>query len=179
MAEPDIIMDVIEVQSILPHRYPFLLVDRVVEFEQGRRAVGLKNVTINDPYFQGHFPGRPIFPGVLIVEALAQLGGVLAIRSSSVEGSPIVYLTGIDKAKFRKPVIPGDQLRLEMEVINDAATVLEDTREGFVGSDLVCEAELKAMMQVGTDADSTNAEYGAVKPFRRMMSNMSIHPRRS
>jgi 3-hydroxyacyl-[acyl-carrier-protein] dehydratase len=159
MAEPDIIMDAIEVQSILPHRYPFLLVDRVVEFEHGRTAVGLKNVTINDPYFQGHFPGRPIFPGVLIVEALAQLGGVLAIRSLSVEGSPIVYLTGIDKAKFRKPVIPGDQLRLEVEVLKRRPPFWKMQGKAFVGSDLVCEAELTAMMQ-SEDADSTNAETG-------------------
>lgn len=159
MAEPDSIMDAVDVQSILPHRYPFLLVDRVVEFEPGQRAVGLKNVTINDPYFQGHFPGRPIFPGVLIVEALAQLGGVLAIRSSSVEGSPIVYLTGIDKAKFRKPVIPGDQIRLEVEVIKRRPPFWKMQGKAFVGSDLVCEAESTAMMQAG-DADSSNAETG-------------------
>ena len=159
MAEPDIVMDAIEVQSILPHRYPFLLVDRVVEFAPGRRAVGLKNVTVNDPYFQGHFPGRPVFPGVLIVEALAQLGGVLAIRSSSVEGSPIVYLTGIDKAKFRKPVIPGDQIRLEVEVIKHRPPFWKMQGKAFVGSDLVCEAESTAMLQ-SEQANSMNADTG-------------------
>ena len=157
MAESNTVMDAIEVQSILPHRYPFLLVDRVVEFERGQRAVGLKNVTVNDPYFQGHFPGRPVFPGVLILEALAQLGGVLAIRSSSVEGSPIVYLTGIDKAKFRKPVIPGDQIRLEVEVIKRRPPFWKIQGKAFVGSDLVCEAESTAMMQA-EDADPTNTE---------------------
>ena len=159
MAEPDTIMDAVEIQSILPHRYPFLLVDRVVEFDPGRRAVGLKNVTVNDPYFQGHFPGRPVFPGVLIVEALAQLGGVLAIRSSSVEGSPIVYLTGIDKAKFRKPVIPGDQIRLEVEVIKRRPPFWKMQGKAFVGSDLVCEAESTAMLQ-SEQANSTNADMG-------------------
>lgn len=160
IAEPDIVMDAIEVQAILPHRYPFLLVDRVVEFDSGRRAVGLKNVTVNDPYFQGHFPGRPVFPGVLIVEALAQLGGVLAIRSSSVEGSPIVYLTGIDKAKFRKPVIPGDQIRLEVEVIKRRPPFWKMQGKAFVGNDLVCEAESTAMLQ-SEQANSTGAETGS------------------
>lgn len=157
MVEPNTVMDAIEVQSILPHRYPFLLVDRVVEFERGQRAVGLKNVTVNDPYFQGHFPGRPVFPGVLIVEALAQLGGVLAIRSSSVEGAPIVYLTGIDRAKFRKPVVPGDQIRLEVEVIKCRPPFWKMQGRAFVGSDLVCEAESTAMMQAD-NADTSNAE---------------------
>ncbi len=159
IAEPDIVMDAIEVQAILPHRYPFLLVDRVVAFDSGRRAVGLKNVTVNDPYFQGHFPGRPVFPGVLIVEALAQLGGVLAIRSSSVEGSPIVYLTGIDKAKFRKPVIPGDQIRLEVEVIKRRPPFWKMQGKAFVGNDLVCEAESTAMLQ-SEPVESTEAETG-------------------
>ena len=159
MVESNTVMDAIEVQSILPHRYPFLLVDRVVEFERGQRAVGLKNVTVNDPYFQGHFPGRPVFPGVLIVEALAQLGGVLAIRSSSVEGAPIVYLTGIDRAKFRKPVVPGDQIRLEVEVIKCRPPFWKMQGKAFVGSDLVCEAESTAMMQAD-HAGPSNAETG-------------------
>lgn len=164
IAEPDIVMDAIEVQAILPHRYPFLLVDRVVAFDPGRRAVGLKNVTVNDPYFQGHFPGRPVFPGVLIVEALAQLGGVLAIRSSSVEGSPIVYLTGIDKARFRKPVIPGDQIRLEVEVIKRRPPFWKMQGRAFVGNDLVCEAESTAMLQ-SEQAGSTGAETGPPQPW--------------
>ncbi len=158
-AQPDMAMDAIEVQAVLPHRYPFLLVDRVVKIDSGRRAVGLKNVTVNDPYFQGHFPGRPVFPGVLIVEALAQLGGVLAIRSSSVEGSPIVYLTGIDKAKFRKPVIPGDQIRLEVEVIKRRPPFWKMQGKAFVGSDLVCEAESTAMLQ-SERVNSPHAETG-------------------
>ncbi len=159
MAGRETVIDTIEVQSILPHRYPFLLVDRVVEFECNRRAVGLKNVTINEPYFQGHFPGRPIFPGVLILEALAQLGGVLAIRSSSVDGAPIVYLTGIDKAKFRKPVIPGDQIRLEVEVMKRRPPFWKIRGKAFVGSDLVCEAESTAMLTPEAAA-SPNSEMG-------------------
>ena len=159
MAKSETVMDAIEVQAILPHRYPFLLVDRVVEFENGQRAVGLKNVTISDPSFQGHFPGRPVFPGVLIIEALAQLGGVLAIRSSSFKGSPIVYLTGIDKAKFRKPVIPGDQIRLQVEVIKRRPPFWKMQGKAFVGSDLVCEAESTAIIQ-SEDTDSTNTETG-------------------
>lgn len=159
MVESNTVMGAIEIQSILPHRYPFLLVDRVVEFERGQRVVGLKNVTVNDPYFQGHFPGRPVFPGVLIVEALAQLGGVLAIRSSPVEGAPIVYLTGIDRAKFRKPVIPGDQIRLEVEVIKCRPPFWKMQGKAFVGSDLVCEAVSTAMMQAD-NADISNAETG-------------------
>ena len=107
----------IDIQAILPHRYPFLLVDRVTELEPNQMAVGVKNVTINEPFFQGHFPGHPIFPGVLILEALAQLGGILAIRSTPGNAPPLVFLTGIDKAKFRKPVVPGDQLRLQVTVI--------------------------------------------------------------
>lgn len=156
------VIDTMELQSILPHRYPFLLVDRVVELERGRRAVGLKNVTVNEPCFQGHFPGRPIFPGVLLIEALAQLGGVLAIRSSSVEGTPIVYLTGIDKAKFRKPVIPGDQVRLEVEVIKRRPPFWRMQGKAFVGSDLVCEAESTAML-TPDDAASANFEMGSSK----------------
>lgn len=146
MAGSDTVLENVDVQSILPHRYPFLLVDRVVELVLDHRAIGLKNITTNEPCFQGHFPGRPIFPGVLILEALAQLGGILAIRSSLAETTPIVYLTGIDKAKFRKPVVPGDQIRLEVEVIKRRSPYWKMQGKAFVGSDLVCEAESTAMV---------------------------------
>ena len=96
-----------EIRATLPHRYPFLLVDRIHELEAGLRIVGIKNVTINEPFFQGHFPERPIMPGVLILEAMAQVGGVLAFKSVVMTGRPVVYLTGVDHAKFRKPVVPG------------------------------------------------------------------------
>ncbi len=145
MSGPDPMIDTVALQAILPHRYPFLLVDCVVEYAPEHRAVGLKNVTVNEPCFQGHFPGRPIFPGVLIVEALAQLGGVLAIRSLGLP-SPMVYLTGIEKAKFRKPVLPGDQLRLEVEVIKRRPPFWKMQGKAFVGGHLVCEAGSTAMV---------------------------------
>ncbi len=140
------VMDSIEIQSILPHRYPFLLVDRIRELDPDRRIVGIKNVTINEPFFQGHFPGRPVMPGVLILEALAQVGGVLAFKSLGSVGRPVVYLTGIDAAKFRKPVVPGDILRLEVDVLKKRAPFWKMQGKAFVDTELVCEAEVTAMV---------------------------------
>jgi beta-hydroxyacyl-[acyl carrier protein] dehydratase FabZ len=140
------VMDNVEIQSILPHRYPFLLVDRIRELDPDRRIVGIKNVTINEPFFQGHFPGRPVMPGVLILEALAQVGGVLAFKSLGSVGRPVVYLTGIDAAKFRKPVLPGDILRLEVDVIKKRPPFWKMQGRAFVESELVCEAEVTAMV---------------------------------
>ncbi|MBS0171396.1 MAG: 3-hydroxyacyl-ACP dehydratase FabZ [Nitrospira sp.] len=139
-------MDNVEIQSILPHRYPFLLVDRIRELDPDRRIVGIKNVTINEPFFQGHFPGRPVMPGVLILEALAQVGGVLAFKSLGSVGRPVVYLTGIDAAKFRKPVVPGDILRLEVDVLKKRAPFWKMQGKAFVDTELVCEAEVTAMV---------------------------------
>jgi beta-hydroxyacyl-ACP dehydratase FabZ len=139
-------MDSIEIQSILPHRYPFLLVDRIRELDPDRRIVGIKNVTINEPFFQGHFPGRPVMPGVLILEALAQVGGVLAFKSLGSVGRPVVYLTGIDAAKFRKPVVPGDILRLEVDVLKKRAPFWKMQGKAYVDTELVCEAEVTAMV---------------------------------
>ncbi len=143
------VMDNVEIQSILPHRYPFLLVDRIRELDPDRRIVGIKNVTINEPFFQGHFPGRPVMPGVLILEALAQVGGVLAFKSLGSVGRPVVYLTGIDGAKFRKPVVPGDILRLEVDVLKKRAPFWKMQGRAFVESELVCEAEVTAMVTDG------------------------------
>ncbi|HMZ55622.1 MAG TPA: 3-hydroxyacyl-ACP dehydratase FabZ [Nitrospira sp.] len=140
------VMDSIEIQSILPHRYPFLLVDRIRELDPDRRIVGIKNVTINEPFFQGHFPGRPVMPGVLILEALAQVGGVLAFKSLGSVGRPVVYLTGIDAAKFRKPVVPGDILRLEVDVLKKRAPFWKMQGKAYVDTELVCEAEVTAMV---------------------------------
>ena len=140
------VMDSIEIQSILPHRYPFLLVDRIRELDPDRRIVGIKNVTINEPFFQGHFPGRPGMPGVLILEALAQVGGVLAFKSLGSVGRPVVYLTGIDAAKFRKPVVPGDILRLEVDVLKKRAPFWKMQGKAYVDTELVCEAEVTAMV---------------------------------
>ena len=148
----EIVIENTEIQAILPHRYPFLLVDRVVELEINKKAVGVKNISINEPFFQGHFPGRPIFPGVLILEALAQLGGILAIRSVPENAPPVIYLTGIDKAKFRKPIIPGDQLRLQVTVVKRRPPFWKMAGKVFVGEDLVCEAESTAMVTIESGA---------------------------
>ena len=139
-------LDIGEIRAVLPHRYPFLLVDRIREIEADRRAVGIKNVTVNEPFFQGHFPGRPIMPGVLIIEAMAQVGGVLAFKSSPPNGHPVVYLTGVDNAKFRRPVVPGDQLRLEVEVVKRRPPFWKMQAKAYVESELVCESELTAML---------------------------------
>jgi 3-hydroxyacyl-[acyl-carrier-protein] dehydratase len=137
-------LNTLDIMKILPHRYPFLLVDRIVELEVGTRAVGIKNVTINEPFFQGHFPGLPIMPGVLIIEALAQVGGVTAALAENGVEDKVTYFVGIDKARFRKPVVPGDVLRLEMNIINCRRGIYCFDGKAYVGQKLVAEAELKA-----------------------------------
>ena len=138
----EVVIDAKEIEQLLPHRYPMLLVDRVIELEVGKRVVGIKNVTMNEHFFQGHFPGHPIMPGVLIVEAMAQCGGVLLMKSSPESQGKVVYFVAIDNVKFRKPVLPGDQLRLELEVGKIKSRIAKMVGKAFVGSDLVCEAEL-------------------------------------
>jgi len=137
-----------DIIKILPHRYPFLFVDRIVELEAGKRVVGIKNVTSNEPFFQGHFPGKPIMPGVLIVEAMAQTGGVLAGLSTSglteQAGQPLIYFMAIDKVKFRKPVVPGDQLVFEVVPLRAGSRVWKMAGKAFVNDALVAEAELVA-----------------------------------
>ncbi len=135
-----------EIQALLPHRYPFLLVDRIKELEPDRRIVGFKNVTINEPFFQGHFPGRPVMPGVLIIEAMAQAGGVLVFKSGGPTGKPIVYMAGIEEAKFRRPVVPGDQLRFEVDVLKKRPPFWKMQGKAFVENELVCEAVVTAMV---------------------------------
>jgi len=141
-------LDYEDIVKVLPHRYPFLLVDRIIELELGKRVRGIKNVTINEPFFQGHFPGNPIMPGVLIVEAMAQVGGVLARLSvpglMEKETSQTVLFMSIDKVKFRKPVLPGDQLILELEALRTGSRVWKMAGKAFVQKDLVAEAELVA-----------------------------------
>ncbi len=136
-------IDVQEIMNILPHRYPFLLIDRIVEFEPGRSAKGIKNVTINEPFFQGHFPGHPIMPGVLIIEAMAQVGGILAFKSANV-ANKLVYFMGIDKARFRRPVFPGDTIELLLNVLKCRGTIWVFEAKAHVDGNLVAEAELKA-----------------------------------
>ena len=138
-------LDINDIQKVLPHRYPFLLVDRIVELEVGKRAVGIKNVTANEEFFNGHFPGNPIMPGVLIVEALAQTAGILSIKTSGAENVAVFFLS-IDKAKFRKPVLPGDRLVLEVEIVRKRANVTRCACRALVEDKLVAEAELTAMM---------------------------------
>jgi 3-hydroxyacyl-[acyl-carrier-protein] dehydratase len=136
-----------EIMGLLPHGYPFLLVDRVVELEMGKRIVGIKNVTINEPFFQGHFPGQPIMPGVLIVEAMAQTAGVLFFKSMpEALRKKAVYFMAIDKVRFRKPVQPGDQIRMEMVVSRQRKTVWAFTGKAYVEDQLAAEAELMAMV---------------------------------
>jgi 3-hydroxyacyl-[acyl-carrier-protein] dehydratase len=137
-------LSIIEIMKYLPHRYPFLLVDRIVESEPGVRIVGLKNVSINEPFFQGHFPGQPIMPGVLIIEAMAQVAGVLAY-CSGVEGRS-VYFMSIDKAKFRRPVVPGDQVRMEVKLIHRRGNVWKFSGQAMVDGKVVSEAEFMAMV---------------------------------
>ncbi len=148
-------MDVVEIQTLLPHRYPFLFVDHILELEPDRRVVGIKNVTINEPFFQGHFPGRPVMPGVLILEAMAQVGGVLAFKSLGHVARPVVYLTGVDHAKFRKPVVPGDQIRFEIDVIKKRPPFWKMQAKALVAGDLVCEAEITAMVTEEKEGSAT------------------------
>ncbi len=145
MSLPPLPLKLEEIQRILPHRYPFLLVDRIIALEPGKRIVGLKNVSINEPFFQGHFPGRPIMPGVLIVESLAQVGGILALLATPENmGNPSVYLMGLDKVRFRQPVVPGDQLRLEVETLRSGKKFWKMHGKAFVDDTLVMEGEMMA-----------------------------------
>jgi 3-hydroxyacyl-[acyl-carrier-protein] dehydratase len=140
-------IEIEEIMNILPHAYPFLLVDRIVEMEPEKRIIGIKNVTYDEPFFQGHFPGRPIMPGVLIIEAMAQTAGVLAFKSMPDEYlKKPVYFLGMDNVRFRKPVIPGDQLRFELEVTKHRHSIWGFRGKAFVDGKLVAEADLLAML---------------------------------
>jgi 3-hydroxyacyl-[acyl-carrier-protein] dehydratase len=138
------VFDINQIQKLLPHRYPFLLIDRVVEFEKGKRIVGYKNVSFNEPYFTGHFPQKPIMPGVLILEALAQAAGILAF--GTVEQTPdensVYYLVGIDGARFKRPVEPGDKLMLEVELTRQMRNIYKFNAVARVDDEIVAQAEL-------------------------------------
>ena len=142
-------MEVTDIWNLLPHRYPFLLVDRVLEFEADKRIVAIKNVTINEPQFTGHFPNSPVFPGVMIVEALAQVSGILAFKSRNrtLDDGYIYYLAGTDKTKFKHSVVPGDQLRLEVEIVNLRNHWLKASGKAYVGDKLACSTLLTCAEQ--------------------------------
>ena len=134
-------MDILEIQKILPHRFPFLLVDRILELVPNKRVVGIKNVTVNEPFFQGHFPGHPIMPGVLVIEAMAQVGGIAFLCDSKNKGK-ILYLAGIDNARFRKPIVPGDQIRFEIDVVFVRAKIGKIIGKALVDGQVAVEAEI-------------------------------------
>ena len=137
-------VDIKEIMELIPHRYPFLLLDRVLEFEENKKIVTIKNVTINEPFFQGHFPGEPIMPGVLIVEAMGQAGGFLVASMSEENQGALVYFMGFDKVRFRKPVVPGDQLRLEVEILKERKKAIKLAGIATVDDTRVAEAEFMA-----------------------------------
>ena len=146
-------MDIGQIMKVLPHRYPFLLVDRILEFIPGEKAVGLKNVSINEQFFQGHFPGHPVMPGVLILEAMAQVAAILAFGNVSdmdeVEKNmedKVIYFMSVDKLKFRRPVVPGDQLRLEVFATRQRGNTASFEGKAYVGESMVAEAVMKAML---------------------------------
>jgi len=146
------VMDILEIQKHIPHRYPFLLVDRILELEKGRRVVGIKSVTMNEPFFAGHFPGRPIMPGVLVIEGMAQVGGVLwsmSIDPPREDRPRFFYFAGVDKVKFRRPVYPGDQIRYEIQIVNLRSRLCKMRGQAYVEGQLVVEGDFIAMLVEG------------------------------
>jgi len=146
-AEKKAVYGIEEIMKVLPHRYPFLLVDRIIEIEEKKRIVGLKNVTINEPFFQGHFPGHPVMPGVLIIEAMAQVGGVMLLGTADDPDTKVAYFMSLDNVKFRRPVKPGDQLRFELEVVQIRGKVCRMKGIAKVDGEIVAEAEMAAMIR--------------------------------
>jgi len=148
--------DIDQIMNVLPHRYPILMVDKVLELEPGERITALKNVTINEPFFSGHFPGRPIMPGVLILEAMAQAGYILACASSFSEEKRMVYIVGIDKVRFRHPVMPGDQIVSEMNILRQRTKVVKMKGIACVNNKKVAEAEFLAILGENNDSPNSN-----------------------
>lgn len=138
-------IDILEILKVLPHRYPFVMVDRILSMEIRKQIVGLKNVTINEPFFQGHFPARPVMPGVLILEGMAQVGGIMAFYATpEAIGKKLLFFAGIDKARFRRPVVPGDQLIFTLEMVKEKRSVMVMSAKATVDDKVVAEAELMA-----------------------------------
>ena len=144
ISKKGVVFDINAIKKILPHRYPFLLVDSIIELEPEKRAVGVKNVTVNEPFFQGHFPQKPVMPGVLIVEAMAQVGGILLLNDRVDVENKLVFFMGIDNVRFRKVVQPGDQLVMELEMLKNRRTTFKMAGKAYVRGELVCEAEMMA-----------------------------------
>ena len=139
-------LDLESIERTIPHRYPFLLVDKVPELLPGERIVAVKNVTVNEPFFQGHFPGFPVMPGVLIMEAIAQAGALLMLHGADKQGAAVPLFAGIDKARFRRPVVPGDQLRVEVEVLRQRGPSCKLAGKAWVGDELAAEGEIMAVL---------------------------------
>jgi len=160
-------LDIVQIQAILPHRYPFLLIDRVLEIERKKKIVALKNVTINEPFFQGHFPGVPIMPGVLLMEAMAQAGGVLLLREVEDKSGKLIVFTGIEKARFRRPVVPGDQVRFEVELLawkeTHGAIIVRMFGKALVEGKVACEGTVSAQLvnRMGTANSGPASESNA------------------
>ncbi|PZO79430.1 MAG: 3-hydroxyacyl-[acyl-carrier-protein] dehydratase FabZ [Mesorhizobium amorphae] len=150
-------LDILQIMRLLPHRYPFLLVDRIIEIDADNSAIGIKNVTANEPHFQGHFPTAPVMPGVLIIEAMAQTAGAICICSAGGEGTGIVYFMTIDNAKFRKPVVPGDTLHIHVRKLKKRANIWRFACEATVEGAKVAEAEISAMMGTPIKKDAADA----------------------
>ena len=145
-------IDILELMKLLPHRYPFLLLDRIVDVDGDNSATGIKNVTFNEPHFQGHFPGQPVMPGVLIVEAMAQVAGAISLKAAGSDKPSLVYFLTIDGVKFRKPVVPGDRLEIKVRKIKKRGNIVRFACEAFVDGTMTAEAEIQAMLAPAGEA---------------------------
>jgi 3-hydroxyacyl-[acyl-carrier-protein] dehydratase len=159
--EPKQVLEIADIMAILPHRYPFLLIDRVIEITRMKRIVAIKNVTVNEPFFAGHFPEYPIMPGVLVVEAIAQAGGALLLTEIPDREKKLMVFTGIERAKFRRPVVPGDQLRIEVEVLNWRVRAVKMEGKAYIDGKLACEAVIMCAVVPRVPEESSSAAGGA------------------